>query len=223
MYRGKNMKRAPKNEFYYPRHDDKVYKWGQQKLMYPGGEGYTGKQMPGWMVAIADQIRESYDEPVNHAIIIKYDDGVRTHAPPHQDKLPEDTSFFVFSFGDPRRFDIQASVTDECHHKTKRGVDGEPLPLMQTVHGTPLVKTKQTAGPVVSNGTFRESRNRGQLAEARGICHSAFRVFFRVFRALFRAFPRAPRGPRNAQKTRGKRGKTRGKHAEMGAEFRQQS
>ena len=70
----------------------------------------------------------------------------------------------------------------------------------------------------LSNGTFRESRNRGQLAEARGICHSAFRVFFRVFRALFRAFPRAPRGPRNAQKTRGKRGKTRGKHAEMGAE-----
>ena len=101
------------------------------------------------MVDIADQIRESYGEPVNHAIIIKYDDGVRTHAPPHQDKLPEDTSFFVFSFGDPRRFDIQASVTDECHHKTKRGVDGEPLPLMQTVHGAPLVKTKQTAGPVV--------------------------------------------------------------------------
>ena len=149
MYRGKYMKRAPKNEFYYPGHDDKVYKWGQQKLMYPGGEGYTGKQMPGWMVDIADQIRESYGEPVNHAIIIKYDDGVRTHAPPHQDKLPEDTSFFVFSFGDPRRFDIQASVTDECHHKTKRGADGEPLPLMQTVHGTPLVKTKQTAGPVV--------------------------------------------------------------------------
>jgi hypothetical protein len=148
MYRGKHMKRAPKNEFFYPGHHDKTYKWGQQVMMYPGGAQYTGLQMPEWMIAIADFIREELGQPVNHAILIKYDHGTKTHAPPPQDKLPADSSFFVFSFGTRRRFDVHASQTVECFQK-KRDADGNPVPMMQTVHGSTLVKTKQTAGPVV--------------------------------------------------------------------------
>ena len=54
LYRGQRMVRAPKNEFYYPENEDKTYKWGQQKLMYPGGKEYTGKVMPPLMVDMAD-------------------------------------------------------------------------------------------------------------------------------------------------------------------------
>ena len=43
---------------------------------------------------------------VNHAIIIKYSDGVLHHAPPHKDKIPDGTDFFVLSFGTPRKFQL---------------------------------------------------------------------------------------------------------------------
>jgi alkylated DNA repair dioxygenase AlkB len=146
LYRGKPMKRAPKNEFYYPACEDKTYKWGQQTTMYPGGEGYTGKPMPPWMVKIADKIRAAYNQEINHAIIIKYDSGTKTHAPPHQDKVPEGTSFFVFSFGKPRRFDVLASKVAERVDATKRDRDGEFIKRLDT-NGS--IKTKMAAANVV--------------------------------------------------------------------------
>ena len=106
MYRGKRMKRAPKREFYLPGYSDRVYKWGQQKVMYPGGSEYTGLEMPEWMADIAKEITESTGEPVNHAIVIAYADGKKNHAPPHHDKLDKGGKygFFNFSFGSPREF-----------------------------------------------------------------------------------------------------------------------
>jgi alkylated DNA repair dioxygenase AlkB len=127
MYRGKGLKRAPKNEFYYPGNEHTTYKWGQQKTMYPGGEAYTGKVMPPWMVCMADHIRHSSDQLVNHAIIIKYDSGTKTHAPPHMDKVPKDTSFFVFSYGKPRRFDVLDTKLVESEDEKKRDSSGNPV------------------------------------------------------------------------------------------------
>ena len=100
------MKRAPKKEFYYPDHGDKVYKWGQETKAYPGGSEYTGEEMPEWMISIADRIRSDFGEEVNHAIAIRYSDRAEHHAPPHQDKIPPGTSFFVLSFGTPRKFQL---------------------------------------------------------------------------------------------------------------------
>ena len=104
LYRGQRMKRAPKREYYLPGHENAVYKWGQQKSMYPGGGNYTGEVMPDWMIEIA----KSLPEPVNHAIVIRYDDGMVTHAPPHNDKLDKEGKygFWNYSFGVPRRFDV---------------------------------------------------------------------------------------------------------------------
>jgi alkylated DNA repair dioxygenase AlkB len=117
FFRGKQMKRAPKREYYYPGNENKVYKWGQQKKNYPKGENYTGVQMPDWMIQLADQIYLLSNERVNHAIIIRYDDGKKTHAPPHKDKIPDYTSFFVFSFGNPRMFQF-LSTKMEYSQKT---------------------------------------------------------------------------------------------------------
>ena len=146
LFRGQRMVRAPKNEFYYPENEDKTYKWGQQKLMYPGGKEYTGKVMPPLMVDMADLIHEQYGERVNHAIIIMYDDARRTHAPPHQDKVPEGTSFFVLSFGVPRRFDVLAQAAVPCYHDKKRGAAGNLLPKCNK-DGSP--KTKLAPAAVV--------------------------------------------------------------------------
>ena len=147
LYRGQRMVRAPKNEFYYrSKNKGKTYKWGQQKSMYPSGAEYTGKKMPRWMRKIARKLRRQYGQPVNHAIIIKYDHGVRTHAPPHQDKVPAGTSFFVYSFGRPRRFDVLASQTVESVDDKKRDSDGNPVKRCNK-DGT--VKTKIAPSNVV--------------------------------------------------------------------------
>jgi alkylated DNA repair dioxygenase AlkB len=145
-YRGKGMKRAPKNEFYYPGNEEKTYKWGQERKMYPGGEEYVGKRMPKWMRRLARKIDRKYGEQVNHAIIIKYDHGVRTHAPPHKDKIPEGTSFFVYSFGTPREFDVRETIQVECRDAKKRGTDGDFI-LKYNKDGS--VKTKDASGGVV--------------------------------------------------------------------------
>ena len=109
-YRGRLMKRAPKREFYYPGHEDKIYRWGQERTAYPGGSKFSGLEMPDWMKAIADRIRSEFGEEVNHAIAIKYAHGTEHHAPPHQDKIAKDTSFFVLSFGTPRTFQLLSKV-----------------------------------------------------------------------------------------------------------------
>jgi len=145
-YRGKGMKRAPKNEFYYPGNEEKTYKWGQERKMYPGGEEYVGKRMPKWMRRLARKIDRKYGEQVNHAIIIKYDHGVRTHAPPHKDKIPEGTSFFVYSFGTPREFDVRETIQVECRDAKKRGTDGDFI-LKYNKDGS--VKMKDASGGVV--------------------------------------------------------------------------
>ena len=53
MFRGHAMKRAPKREYYVPGQEPPVYKWGQQKIHYPGGSDYTGLPMPDWMIIAA--------------------------------------------------------------------------------------------------------------------------------------------------------------------------
>ena len=106
MFRGHVMKRAPKREYHVPGEVPPVYKWGQQKIHYPGGSDYTGLPMPDWMIMLKDKINMDFNANTNHAIIIKYSDGVQHHAPPHQDKIPYGTDFFVLSFGEPRKFEI---------------------------------------------------------------------------------------------------------------------
>jgi alkylated DNA repair dioxygenase AlkB len=147
LYRGQRMVRAPKNEFYYKHENRNVtYKWGQQTSMYPTGAEYTGKEMPRWMRKITKKLRSNYGQPVNHAIIIKYDHGLRTHAPPHQDKVPPETSFFVFSFGNPRRFDVLASQIVESVDNKKRDSDGNPV---KRYNHDGTVKTKVAPANVV--------------------------------------------------------------------------
>lgn len=106
MFRGHAMKRAPKREYHVPGEVPPVYKWGQQKIHYPGGSDYTGLPMPDWMIMLKDKINMDFNANTNHAIIIKYSDGVQHHAPPHQDKIPYGTDFFVLSFGEPRKFEM---------------------------------------------------------------------------------------------------------------------
>lgn len=118
MFRGKRMKRAPNREYYYPGHHTTTYRWGQQTIMYPGGPEYTGTAMPAWMVAMADKIRETWGERVNHAILTRYAHGTEHHSPPHKDKIAAHTGFFLVSFGTPRRFEFRHT---ELRAVTKKG------------------------------------------------------------------------------------------------------
>ena len=118
MFRGKRMKRAPNREYYYPGHETTTYRWGQQKIMYPGGPEYTGEEMPAWMVAMADTIRETWGERVNHAILTRYAHGTDHHSPPHKDKIKAHTGFFLVSFGTPRLFEFRHT---ELRAVTKKG------------------------------------------------------------------------------------------------------
>ena len=107
LYRYRNgvLKRAPKTEFY--RHDALVYSWGQHR----SNDAFAQK-FPEWM----EQLAQKLPEPVNHAIIIRYHDGVKTHAPWHSDKCEElgrktgcmkrGTGFYVISVGTPRVFQL---------------------------------------------------------------------------------------------------------------------
>ena len=63
------------------------------------------------------KINNDFGCNVNHAIIIKYKDGVKNHAPPHKDKIDKEESFFVLSFGTPRRFQL----LDTNYIKTDKG------------------------------------------------------------------------------------------------------
>ena len=78
-YRGKEIKRAPKREYYIPDQEPPTYVWGQQIKNRPGGEEFTGLPMPDWMVMLKDKINMDFHVEVNHAIIIKYSDGVLHH------------------------------------------------------------------------------------------------------------------------------------------------
>ena len=104
-YRNGVLKRAPKTEFY--RGEPRKYHWGQHD-----SNRRFAKPFPAWMESIA----KTLPEEVNHAIIIRYDHGMKTHAPWHSDKSEEKgrktscmkrgTSFFVISTGDPRVFQL---------------------------------------------------------------------------------------------------------------------
>ena len=107
--RGTKMKRAPKREFCYPGSETATYAWGQENTMKPGEKDYAGLEMPPWMIRIADGNRLEFGETPNQSII--FADGVKQHAPPHKDKIPDNTSFYLFSFGTPRNF--QFLETDE--------------------------------------------------------------------------------------------------------------
>ena len=48
-FRGKLMKRAPKKEYYIPNEEPPTYKWGQQKINYPGVDNYSGEPTPPWL------------------------------------------------------------------------------------------------------------------------------------------------------------------------------
>ena len=116
------LKRAPKVEFYISKNVDgeemrPVYRWGQSEMCW-----HAGYPMPPMMLAIAKNIKEKFGEDVNHAISIFYHSGTDQHAPPHHDKqigmeaaknvpldMAEHSSFYVFSFGDPRVFTLQTT------------------------------------------------------------------------------------------------------------------
>ena len=105
-YRASVLKRAPKAEFYRGEHLISYF-WGQHR-----SNDSHALRFPGWMEALAARI----DRSINHAIVIKYHDGVVTHAPWHSDKsedtgrksgcMKRGTSFYVVSVGDPRVFEI---------------------------------------------------------------------------------------------------------------------
>lgn len=114
-----SLKRAPKFEWYLPREDGSrpLYRWGQSELFQ-----HAGAPMPEVLIAVAQRIEAAFGESVNHAIAIDYIDGVKQHAPPHQDKqkglrvkpsthldMNADSSFFVFSFGAARKFTLQTT------------------------------------------------------------------------------------------------------------------
>ena len=104
-FRASVLKRAPKMEWF--RNKQVVYSWGQ----HTSNNKYANV-FPEWMEAIAQRL----PEPVNHAIVIRYHDGMKTYAPWHSDKCEElgrrtgcmqrGTSFYVISVGDPRTFEL---------------------------------------------------------------------------------------------------------------------
>jgi hypothetical protein len=105
-FRASVLKRAPKLEW-FRRHRPLTYSWGQHRsnMKY-------AKIFPDWM----EQLAQRLPEPVNHAIVIRYHDGLKTYAPWHSDKCEElgrktgcmkrGSSFFVISVGDPRTFEL---------------------------------------------------------------------------------------------------------------------
>ena len=114
-----SLKRAPKLEFYLLDSNGlrAVYRWGQSELFEN-----AGYPMPPVLIKIVQWIKCKFKEDVNHAIAINYHSGVEQHAPPHKDKaiglkvrddvpldMAKDSSFFVFSFGDPRVFTLQTT------------------------------------------------------------------------------------------------------------------
>jgi alkylated DNA repair dioxygenase AlkB len=104
-FRAGVLKRAPKMEWF--RSNQVRYSWGQHR----SNDKYA-QIFPDWMEKLADRLPEE----VNHAIIIKYHDGMKTYAPWHSDKCEElgrksgcmkrGSSFFVISVGDPRTFEL---------------------------------------------------------------------------------------------------------------------
>ena len=77
-YRNGVLKRAPKIEWF--RHTPLRYHWGQHK----SNDLYATK-FPEWM----ENIAATLPEPVNHAIVTRYHDGMKTYAPWHADKAIE--------------------------------------------------------------------------------------------------------------------------------------
>lgn len=107
------LRRAPKFEWYYAEDgaEQKVYRWGQWSY-----EHLRAEKMPGWLLQLRGKIVERFAESPNHAIMIRYSDGNLHHAPDHKDKqagngeaggagdMVAGTSFFVYSYGEPRIF-----------------------------------------------------------------------------------------------------------------------
>ena len=108
-FRATTLKRAPKQGFY--RNEKVTYSWGQHT-----SEHEKEEKFPSWMEEIAKRVEETYGEPVNHAIVIKYSDGYENHAPWHKDKAEEvksknncmkrGTGFYNISVGVPRTFEL---------------------------------------------------------------------------------------------------------------------
>ena len=168
MFRGHAMKRAPKREYYVPGEEPPVYKWGQQKIHYPDGSEYSGLPMPDWMVMLKDKINMDFGANVNHAIIIKYSDGVQHHAPPHQDKIPDGTEFFVLSFGEPRMFQMINSENEVVWCKYLGGPNDNMAEQPKETPKKPAKKGKGSKG-----GGARETRTAHISKE---ICDLARRI-----------------------------------------------
>ena len=127
-FRAGVLKRAPKIEWF--RNEPLRYSWGQHR----SNDKYA-QIFPAWMEELAQRL----PEPVNHAIVIKYHDGLKTYAPWHSDKCEElgrrsgcmqrGTSFFVISVGDPRTFQLgdESAVIWEnaLPHRSMIAVDAE--------------------------------------------------------------------------------------------------
>jgi hypothetical protein len=133
-FRAGTLKRAPKAGFY--RNERVKYSWGQHT-----SEHEKEEKFPSWMEGIAQRVEETYGEPVNHAIVIKYSDGYQNHAPWHKDKAEEvksknncmkrGTGFFNISVGVPRTFELGRALVEKPSDKNREDYDvmfSEKLP-----------------------------------------------------------------------------------------------
>ena len=160
------LKRAPKVEWYTPVMSEAgtlraIYRWGQSKLFENAGH-----PMPPLLVKIVDKIKRDFGEDVNHAIAINYHSGVEQHAPPHKDKaigvkvkrgvpldMAEESSFFVFSFGDPRVFTLQTTSNTT---KSDRGVVWEEA----LAHGS-LMRVSAADNRALYHAVHKASKKNG--------------------------------------------------------------
>ena len=127
-FRAGVLKRAPKMEWF--RHTQVRYSWGQHR-----SNDKFAQIFPDWMEKLADRLPAE----VNHAIVIKYHDGMKTYAPWHSDKSEElgrksgcmqrGTSFYVVSVGDPRTFELgdESAVlwSNALPHRSMIAIDAE--------------------------------------------------------------------------------------------------
>lgn len=116
---GNFLKKGPKVEWYLC--DDQgrraKYGWGQLARFYQAGHPMEDCPL---VVQLRNRIHDEFGDDVNHAILKWYADGEEQSSPPHQDKaegvdgatsekcdMECDASFYVFSFGFPRKFTLQ--------------------------------------------------------------------------------------------------------------------
>lgn len=174
-YRATKLKRVLKREYFEPGPGGEIpiYRWGQHVNEYD-----SGTEIQGVMKELLDYTNDMVNASHNHIIVSRYNDGSEHHVPPHKDKqdgvngagakdMIAGTSFDVFSFGTPRRFEISddngevlwakplahgslVHVTAETNKREKHGVpkdrgweQGELGPRISVIFRTVTTWPKQ--------------------------------------------------------------------------------